>query len=346
MREYEPFQEQSRSPAARHGLPRRRPVLSLVRSAPPGPDPEIAAVLKQLQSLPCSSGLSPAEMRAAYSKSRSPLSGALEPVHSIQKLMIEGGIALTIFYPQRTDNDGLPPGLLFFHGGGWTLGGLDTYEPFCRALANATRSALIWVEYRLAPEARFPAAIEDAWTAAQWVQQNALALHIDPERIGIGGDSAGGNLAAVTALAARDGLIAFAPAYQMLLYPCLDLTVSAPSHERFATGYLLTAEVYRWYRMNYLPPHTPLKDWRVSPFFAARFEGLPPSIILSAGFDPLCDEDARYAQKLRAANVEMVTINFPAMIHGFLTMRGMVTAAHTAVDRIAVALESLFRRDD
>jgi acetyl esterase len=313
--------------------------LSLLRFTEPGLDTTISAVMENLQ--PLSLGLSLAEIRKAYSASRRPLAGALPPVRTILKIGIDGGPPLTLFYPSSVPPDGFLPALLFLHGGGWTLGELDIYEPFCRALASQLRTVVVWVEYRLAPEAPFPAAVEDSWAAAQWLQKNAAYLGIDPNQIGIGGDSAGGNLAAVTALAARDKQIAFDPAYQLLLYPCLDLTTSAPSHERFAEGYLLTAEVYRWYRQNYLAPGTRLTDWRVSPFFASRFDQLPPTIILTAGFDPLCDEGALYAGKLRAANVRTVTIQFPRMIHGFLTMRGAVPAAQVAVERIAAVIERM-----
>ncbi len=288
------------------------------------------------------------DARRNYAESRKPLLGPLENVGHIERLdtAATGQRPITIFYPQETQDEKLVPGLLYLHGGGWLLGELDTYEPLCRSLANRTGSAIIWLDYRLAPEHPYPAGLEDALTAATWVQANALSLGLDPSRIGIGGDSAGGNLAAITALAARNGDIKFNPAYQLLLYPCLDLTTSLPSHQRYADGYGLTSELYAWYRHNYLGGDNSLLDWRVSPLMATSLADVAPAIILYAGHDILRDEAIVYSERLRRAEVPVLTLNFRDTIHGFLTMAGAIPAARIAIHRIGAAVRKHTRCSD
>jgi acetyl esterase len=232
------------------------------------------------------------------------------------------------------------PALVYLHGGGWSLGSLATYEPFCRQLANATSQIVIWVEYRLAPENPYPAALDDTLAAWRWVQENHRELGADPARIAIGGDSAGGNLAAVAALALR-GEPGIQPRRQVLLYPCLDMSASLASHRKLAEGYLLTAPLYAWYRDNYAGPAVDRDDWRLSPLFAEDLSGLPPTILLYAGFDPLRDEAAAFIMKLTLAGVPVEPLYFADMIHGFLTMGGAIPAAAAAVTRIADAMQAL-----
>ncbi|HEY0266276.1 MAG TPA: alpha/beta hydrolase, partial [Rhizomicrobium sp.] len=265
----------------------------------------------------------------------------LEPVESIFHILPAGPVVprLTVIRPRGFRQGDRLPALVFMHGGGWTLGSLATYEPFCRELANACGMIVIWVEYRLAPEAPFPAAYDDTLAAWRWVQENYAELGADPARIMIGGDSAGGNLAAAAALALR-GETGIQPWRQLLLYPCLDLSASLASHRRFADGYLLTAPLYAWYRNNYMNGASP-DDWRLSPLSAGDLSGLPPTVLLYAGFDPLRDEAAAYAMKLTMAEVRVETLYFADMIHGFLTMGGAIPAAHAAVTRIADALSAL-----
>lgn len=276
-----------------------------------------------------------AEMRRRYSQSRSRVIAPKPPIGARETITpSRGGVpSLTLFRPEK--HTGLLPAMIFFHGGGWCLGGLDTYEPVCRELANQTGAAIIWVEYRMAPESPFPAAIEDAWAAAEWVQANAERLGVDPRKIGLAGDSAGGNLAAVTAIAARDGYVRFDPAFQVLIYPCLDLTASAPSHDEFAKGYLLTKELYAWYRRNYVGHLAEHSDWRISPLFAASLADLPYTVLLYAGFDPLRDEAVQFAKRLDRENVAFDTIYFPGQIHGFVGMGGIVPEAKTAIEETA-----------
>jgi acetyl esterase/lipase len=200
--------------------------------------------------------------------------------------------------------------------------------------------AVIWVEYRLAPEAPYPAALDDTLAAWRWIQANYRELGADQRRISIGGDSAGGNLAAVAALIlkAESGI---QPWRQVLLYPCLDMSASLASHRKRAQGYLLTAPLYAWYRDNYVPSGLSRDDWRLSPLFAEDVRHLPPTILLYAGFDPLRDEAAAYGLKLTLADVPVESLYFADMIHGFLTMGGAIPAAEAAVTRIAAAFNAL-----
>lgn len=306
-------------------------------------DPAAAGVIARLAHAGPRSELTAIEARKRYNAARKPFLAPAEAVESVMELRpVTAGVPkLTIFRPAGSKPADALPGLVFLHGGGWTLGDLAIYEPLVRSLANETGSTVIWVDYRLAPEYPFPAALDDAAAAVKWVQKNAHWLGLDPARIGIGGDSAGANIAAVTALAARDGQIAFEPAYQMLLYPCVDLTASLPSHQHFADGYLLTADLYAWYRRNYIGRGPSAADWRVSPLFASSFTDVAPAIILYAGFDPLRDEAAAYAARLRGAGVTVDTLFFPGQIHGFLNMGGAIPAAGVATARIGAAVKKL-----
>ena len=199
---------------------------------------------------------------------------------------------------------------------------------------------MIWVEYRLAPEAPYPAALDDTLAAWRWVQENHGELGADPTRISIGGDSAGGNLAAVAALILR-GQAGNRPWRQLLLYPCLDMSASLASHRKLADGYLLTAPLYAWYRNNYVPQGVSRDEWRLSPLFVDDLAHLPPAIVLYAGFDPLRDEAAAYVMKLTLAGVPVEPLYFADMIHGFLTMGGAIPAAQVALVRIADAFRTV-----
>ncbi len=324
-----------------HGADARSRKFALLPGVDGELDPAAAGVIARLAHSGPRSEITAIEARKRYNESRKPLLAPAEAVESVAELRpaTAGVPKLTIFRPAGSQPSDVLPGLLFLHGGGWTLGDLTIYEPFVRALANATGSAVIWVDYRLAPEYPFPAALEDAAAAARWVQKNAHWLSLDPARIGIGGDSAGANIAAVTALAARDAQISFDPAYQLLLYPCTDLTASLPSHQTFADGYLLTADLYAWYRRNYIGRGPNAADWRVSPLFASSFADVAPAVILYAGFDPLRDEAAAYAARLKGAGVEVETLFFPGQIHGFLTMGGAIPAADVAIARLGAAVK-------
>src|SRR5436305_14212786 len=193
------------------------------------------------------------------------------------------------------------PALMYFHGGGWTIGDLDTHDVRCRQLAVGARCVVFSVDYRLAPEYPFTAALDDCLAATRHVAENADQLKI--RGLAVGGDSAGGNLAAAVALLARD---AGAPAiaFQLLIYPATDQRLATPSHERNGQGYLLTRDAMLYFRGAYLPNETDWTDWRPSPLLAKTHAGLPPALVITAGYDPLLDEGRAYAEKLRAAGLD------------------------------------------
>jgi acetyl esterase len=309
--------------------------LRLVSNNPAEPHPTAQRVIELLTSAKWHEGLGIAAIRRQYNLSRRQFLSEMEPVESIFHICpAERGVPrLTIIRPRGFRSGDRLPALVYLHGGGWSLGSLATYEPFCRQLANACNTIIVWVEYRLAPEHPFPAAYDDTLAAWRWVMENCGEIGADISRINIGGDSAGGNLAAAACLALRheNGV---QPKRQILLYPCLDMTASLPSHARLAEGYLLTADLYAWYRGNYCKGQN-LADPRLSPLFTEDLRGLPPAIILYCGFDPLRDEAASYAMKLALADGAIETLYFADMIHGFLTMGGAIPAAGAAVQRIA-----------
>jgi acetyl esterase len=237
--------------------------------------------------------------------------------------------------------EGTLPALVYFHGGGFTIGDLDTHDVLCRQLAIGAGCAVLSVDYRLAPEHPFPAAVEDGFAAVNWAAQNADILRIDPARIAVGGDSAGGNLAAVVALLARD---AGAPriAFQLLVYPATDQRGVAASHRRNGEGYLLTRDSIEFFRSAYLPNRADWTDWRASPLLAKSHAGLPPALVLTAGFDPLVDEGREYAEALRKAGVTVRYLEYPDMVHGFLLFGGVLDTANAAVAECCSALREAF----
>lgn len=239
---------------------------------------------------------------------------------------------------QPTDRDGGPmrPALLYFHGGGWTIGDLDTHDTLCRTLSLETGYVVVAVDYRMGPEHRFPSAYDDCLAAFQWTVRHAEALGVDPQRIAVGGDSAGGNLAAAVCL----GMLgqAVQPAYQLLIYPAVDMRCGAPSHTHNGQGYLLTQSAIAWFVGNYLGRKEDATDWRASPLLAKSHAKLPPALVLTAGFDPLRDEGLQYADALSQAGVPTEYICFERQIHGFITMGRVLREAHTAVSLCAQSL--------
>jgi acetyl esterase len=231
------------------------------------------------------------------------------------------------------------PVLAFFHGGGWCIGDLDTHDPVCRQLAEAARAAVLAVDYRLAPEHRFPAAVEDCFAALRFLAVEGAALGLDPLRLAVGGDSAGGNLAAVAAILARDAGIALRA--QILIYPATDFSVERPSHDDYADGFLLSREAMAWFGGNYVAP-AQHGDWRASPILAPDLSRLPPALVVVGECDPLRDEARDYALALRQAGNDAAFHLFPGMIHGFFTMGGAIAAADRAVDLAAALLRRSF----
>ncbi|MGI4860732.1 MAG: alpha/beta hydrolase [Janthinobacterium lividum] len=225
------------------------------------------------------------------------------------------------------------PGLVFFHGGGWVVGSLDTHDPVCRELALASGCCVIAVDYRLAPENRSPAAADDALAAYRWIVEHADELGLDAARLGVAGDSAGGFLATVVALAMRDDPAAVRPKLQLLFYPVTDLTAESGGYDRVASGVPFTAVTMRWFRDHYVAHPAHGDDARLSPLNVPDLTGSPDTLIVTSGADPLCEEGAQYAHRLQAAGVRVDHLHLADQIHGFLTLGLRIRAARTVLDR-------------
>lgn len=282
--------------------------------------------------LPSMHTLLPAAARIAYKEGRkfsNPPTPAVAAVESVAIPSPAGNIAARLYRPTGSERLDRLPVLVFFHGGGFVIGDLDTHDVLCRQLCNGAVCAVIAIGYRLAPEHKFPAAFDDALAATCWIASHAESLGIDPSRIAVGGDSAGGNLAAAVALASRESggpkLV-----FQLLIYPLTDQRNIALSYQT-NEGYLLTRDVIRYYRGHYLNHDAEALDWRASPLVAKDVGGLPPALILTAGFDPLRDEGLEYAQRLRDSGVAVEYRCFEGQIHGFILMGGVIDEANQAV---------------
>jgi acetyl esterase len=248
-----------------------------------------------------------------------------------------GPIPLRAYRGSGTTSGEVLPALVYYHGGGWVVGDLDSHDWTCRMIANAADCAVISVDYRLAPEHPFPAAYDDSLAATKWVAANAATLRIDPARISVGGDSAGGNLAAAVAIALRDdGAIRLKT--QVLTYPIVDLT--ATYEERFAQGVALTNGSMRFYIDAYAPDTAQRKDWRASPMLAASLKGLPPALIVVAGFDPLCAEGEAYAARLAKEGVATKVARYPGQMHGFASRAKLLPKAYDAIADMAALLKA------
>ncbi|HEY0440371.1 MAG TPA: alpha/beta hydrolase [Xanthobacteraceae bacterium] len=233
------------------------------------------------------------------------------------------------------------PALVYFHGGGWTIGDLETHDGLCRHLANAARCMVIAAHYRLAPEHKFPAAVEDCEAVVRWTCGEGGALGIDRTRLAVGGDSAGGNLAAVMAHMARDG--ALPPlCFQLLIYPSVDQRLGQASYGRVTGGVPLTTATVRYFQENYLSGAADKQDWRASPLLARRFDGLPPAIVITAAHDPLCDEGHEYAAKLDQAGCRVTHLHFNDQPHGFWHWGRLVRSADAALEFAASRLRAAF----
>jgi acetyl esterase len=244
-----------------------------------------------------------------------------------------GDIALRVYTPVAAG--ATTPGIVFFHGGGFVLGTLDMYDALCRILANESGARVVSVDYRIAPEHPFPAAVEDSFAALKWVEANALEFCIDANALAVAGDSAGGNLAAVVSQLARTGGPKIA--FQLLIYPLMTMAQETESMRRLAHGYFLDRPTMHWFGRHYIPKGTDLNDPRLSPLSAANVSGLPPAYVLTAGYDPLRDEGVHYAQRLRDAGVAATHVDYPGMIHGFISMAAMVPLANEALAAAARA---------
>ena len=310
-------------------------------------DPDAAAVFKAYQEAgrPAYETLSPSEAREFYSAARLVSNPEPPELKSVQPLAIPspaGIIPARVYTPTTLrQTDGLAPALVFFHGGGWVIGNLDTHDVVCRTLAREGELVVISVDYRLSPEHKFPAAVEDSIAATQWIANNATALGIDFSKLLVGGDSAGGNLAAVVAIHARDAGHQAKLAGQVLIYPGTDFRMTHPSHREPETSILLTHSVIRWFRDHYLNSLADVDDWRASPARVENLAGLPPAYLLTAGADPLRDEGEEFARRLKQAGVPVTYRTFPGQFHGFFTMGRLLPQAQVAAREIGAWLKVL-----
>ena len=294
---------------------------------------------------PAYNTLSPKEARQLFRETRpasTPTPAEIGAVRDINAEGPGGPIPLRVYRPA-----GVPPGtalpvLVYYHGGGWVIGDLDTHDVQCRQITAEAGITVVAVDYRLAPEHKFPAAADDAWAATRWVVAHAGELGVDAGRLAVAGDSAGGNLAAVVALMARD---AGGPAIalQVLIYPVTDVGAESQSYSDFAEGYMLTRDGMRWFTNHYLKSPAEAKDWRVSPLRAASLAKLPPALVITAGFDPLRDEGAAFARRLTEAGVQVDYVNYGGMIHGFMPMGRLIATGSRATSHVAVSLRQALR---
>jgi acetyl esterase len=309
-------------------------------------DPDAERVLEMVRQSgrPPYETVTPEEARALFRAGREVLSPDPAPVAETRDLTAPGPggrIPLRLYRAAGAPPGAMLPALVYFHGGGWVIGDLDTHDSLCRHLANAARCAVVAVDYRLAPEHKFPAAVDDCLAATRWVAETGAALGIDGSRLAVGGDSAGGNLAAVVSLLTRDR---GAPPLrsQLLLYPAVDFAMNHASVQRFAEGHLLTLATMRWFAGHYLRGAEDIADWRASPLRAPDLSRVAPAFVLTAGYDPLCDEGFAYARRLQSDGVALQERHIPDQIHGFLTMGRIIRAAEPALDAVAAALKAAF----
>jgi acetyl esterase len=303
-------------------------------------DPQVRTLLDQMGALdsPPIHKLSASEARK-QSMDMAAMQGVPEPVAIIEDRTIPGPaspIPLRIYTPAM---DGPLPIFIYLHGGGWVIGNIESSDGLCRALCNASRCIVISVDYRLAPENPFPAAVEDSYHAVLWVSKNALSFGGDESRIAVGGDSAGGNLAAVVTQIARDrGRPALK--YQLLIYPVTDAACDTPSYSQNSEGYFLTKDAMRWFWGHYLGRDGNPGDPKASPLRAHSFKDLPPAMVITAEYDPLRDEGESYANRLRDAGVPVQLIRYEGVIHGFFTMGAILDQGRNALEQAAAALRT------
>ncbi|PON15419.1 hypothetical protein C2W62_23905 [Candidatus Entotheonella serta] len=294
-------------------------------------DPQVQTILDALQEAGGSKfvEMSAVDARAWFNAFRRPFD---VPIGTVENRAIPGpggNIPVRIFTPLNTTSDILPV-MVYFHGGGWVVGDLDSHDVVCRSLANASGCKVVSVDNRLAPEHPWPASPDDCFAAVEWVATHAQELGVDANRLAVGGDSAGGNLATAATLRAR---AANGPriAFQLLIYPAVDATMSLPSNESNGQGYFLEKVGMDWFYGHYLKNPADAKNPDVSPLFADDFTGLPPAYVVTAEYDPLRDEGRAYVEKLEAAGVAVEYINYPTMIHGFFGFQAVVDVSGEAV---------------
>lgn len=306
-------------------------------------DPQAKQMLDQLAALglPAYNTLTPIEARAQAAAARATAPG--EPVAHVvdRSILVDGGaISVRLYTPAGS---GPFPALVFFHGGGWVLGSVEGSDATSRSLANAAGCVVVSVEYRLAPESKFPVPAEDCYAATCWTVEQAASLNIDAGRVAVGGISAGGNLAAAVTLMARDR--GGPPlAHQLLVVPVTNRDFTTASYQENAAGYGLSQEAMAWFWDHYLRTNDDAHDPYAAPLQAANLRGLPPATVQTAECDPLRDEGAQYAQALAAAGVPVQYTCYEGMIHTFFSMATLLTKGRQAVDDAAAALRTALAR--
>ncbi len=303
-------------------------------------DPQAKVVLDLLAAIGFTfGGTDPVSLRESMALGNTP--SPIELAEVIDRAIpgLGGDIPIRIYRPSI--EPGLPV-VVFFHGGGWVVGDLESHDHAARAIASKADCVVVAVEYRLAPEHKFPAAADDAWAATEWVATHADELGVDATRLAVAGDSSGGNLAAVVSNLARD-VDHVQVIHQALIYPVTDATCDRPSWTENAEGYMLTSDGMTWFHSHYANSPEDYTDPRYSPLFD-ELAGSAPAIVITAGFDPLRDQGIAYAEALRAAGVEVDHINFETMFHGFFTMDSGIDVASEAQDAVAASLKAAFAR--
>lgn len=305
-------------------------------------DEQAKAFLRQLEEAggPPLNEMTPAEARAALAATVES-AGEPEPVRNTVNRSIPGplgDIPIRVYTPEGT---GPFPTLVYFHGGGWVAGDLEMVDPLCTMLTNRAGTVVVSVDYRLAPEHKFPAPLMDCYSATQWVSDNAAELNVDPRRIAVGGDSAGGNLAAAVSVVARDrGTPDLA--FQVLFYPVTNMDYETASYRENGVGYFLTTDMMRWFWGHYLESADAGRDIRASPLLMQDASGLPPTFVVTAEFDPLRDEGEAYAEKLLEAGNEVTVRRYEGQIHGFVTRCGIMDVGKQAIEDAAAQMHLAF----
>ena len=306
-------------------------------------DPQAQALMQLMvdKGVPPVNTLSPAEARESYRSRRTFTQPDALEVFKVENTHFNQNavdVPVRIYHPASSQTQAQLPALVYIHGGGWTIGDLDTHDVLCRSLCLQADVVVISVDYRMGPEHKFPAAFDDCVAAFQWTVQNANRLGIDAKRIAMGGDSAGGNLTAAACLQLRDHPVQ--PAFQLLIYPATIMWQDTPSYHANGQGYMLTKDSIAYYTENYLRDRNDAKDWRASPQWADSHAGLPPAFVMTAGYDPLRDEGLMYADALSKAGVSTQYVCFERQIHGFITMGRVMQEANTAVSMCAQVLRT------
>ena len=307
------------------------------------PDVQILLDAAAKSELPPINELTADEARQQYFTVHEKIDFDPVPVGAVEDFTIDGpGGALPMrLYRPTAGGDSLPV-VVFYHGGGFVLGSVDSYDGFCRHLCERSGCLVLSVEYRLAPEHRFPAAVDDACAALKWTFENAAAIGGDPAAVAVAGDSAGGTLSAAVCQMARDAGLG-GPAAQVLIYPAVDLGDAYPSRRAFADTYPIPKKVIDWFYDHYLGRADAEDDPRAAPIRAERFDGLPPTLVITAGLDPLCDEGEAYADKLRDAGVPVEYKCYTGCIHGFAALGKFLRIATDAMDFVADYLKKTLR---